>query len=212
METNFGAISLLANIIINRFIVVPQSKSKNISMKVSNQVLIEDLTKRTKEHIAKAKGYLQLDIKKLNQKKTPEKWSLLECIEHLNRYGDFYIPEIKQRIQTGKKATETAMFKSGWLGNYFAESMLPKEKLNKMKTFKSMNPAGSQLGVEVLEKFIKQQEELLDLLEKAKTIDLAKTKTAISISKWIKLRLGDTFRVVIYHNYRHILQSDNAIK
>lgn len=89
--------------------------------------------------------------------------------------------------------------------------MLPKEKLNKMKTFQSMNPAGSQLGTEVLEKFLKQQEELLALLEKAKTVDLAKTKTAISISKLIKLRLGDTFRVVIYHNYRHIVQADNCL-
>ena len=180
-------------------------------MKVSNQVLIEDLTKKTKEHIAKAKGYLELDIKKLNLKKTPEKWSLLECIEHLNRYGDFYIPEISQRIQSGKAATTSPVFKSGWLGNYFAESMLPKEKLNKMKTFKSMNPAGSQLGTEVLEKFLQQQKELLALLEKAKTIDLVKTKTAISISKFIKLRLGDTFRVVIYHNYRHIVQSENCL-
>ena len=180
-------------------------------MKVSNQVLIEDLTKRTKEHIAKAKGYQQLELKNLNIKKTPEKWSLLECIEHLNRYGDFYIPEISRRIESGKNATASATFKSGWLGNYFAESMLPKEKLNKMKTFKSMNPAGSQLGVEVLDKFIKQQEDLLDLLGKAKTIDLVKTKTGISISKLIKLRLGDTFRVVIYHNYRHIVQADACL-
>ena len=179
-------------------------------MKVSNQVLIEDLTKRTKDHITKAEGYQQLELKKLNLKKTPEKWSLLECIEHLNRYGDFYIPEINRRIQVGKGVTE-ATFKSGWLGNYFAESMLPKEQLNKMKTFKSMNPAGSQLGKETLDKFIKQQEELLVLLEKAKTIDLVKTKTAISISKLIKLRLGDTFRVVIYHNYRHIVQADACL-
>ncbi len=181
-------------------------------MKVSNQVLIEDLNKRTREHIAKAKRYQQLELRKLNLKKTPEKWSLLECIEHLNRYGDFYLPEINRRIQSGKKAAQGAMFKSGWLGNYFAESMLPKEKLNKMKTFKSMNPAGSQLGMEVLEKFIKQQEELLVLLEKAKKMDLVKTKTAISISKLIKLRLGDTFRVVVYHNYRHIEQADTCLQ
>ncbi|RXM56703.1 hypothetical protein BOQ60_25350, partial [Chryseobacterium sp. CH1] len=31
-------------------------------------------------------------------------------------------------------------------------------------------------------------------------IDLEKTKTSISISKLIKLKLGDTFRFVIYHN------------
>lgn len=40
-----------------------------------------------------------------------------------------------------------------------------------------------------------------------KNIDLNKTKTAISISKWFKLKLGDTFKVVIYHNERHIAQA-----
>jgi len=38
-------------------------------------------------------------------------------------------------------------------------------------------------------------------------VDIGKTKTAISISKWIKLKLGDTLRVVIYHNQRHMAQA-----
>jgi len=38
----------------------------------------------------------------------------LECIEHLNRYGDFYIPEITKRIKTGKSTTTSSPFKSNW--------------------------------------------------------------------------------------------------
>jgi len=84
--------------------------------------------------------------------------------------------------------------------------MLPKEKLNKMKTFKSMNPNGSDLDVFIIDKFINQQKEMLDLLNRVRTVNLQKVKTSISISKWIKLRLGDTLRVVIYHNQRHLVQ------
>src|SRR5690606_41809639 len=47
----------------------------------------------------------------------------------------------------------------------------------------------------------------LQLLEASKRVDLTQVKTSISISKWIKLRLGDTLRVVIYHNRRHIVQA-----
>ena len=39
-----------------------------------------------------------------------------------------------------------------------------------------------------------------------------KTKTAISISKLMKLRLGDTFRFVTAHNERHLLQAENVLK
>lgn len=80
-----------------------------------------------------------------------------------------------------------------------------------MNTFKEMNPFEKNLDQSVIDKFIKQQKELLDLLKLAESKNLTKIKTRISISKWIKLRLGDTFRVVIYHNFRHIKQAEKAI-
>jgi hypothetical protein len=89
--------------------------------------------------------------------------------------------------------------------------MLPKEKLNKMKTFKDKNPSGSDLKVDTIDRFIAQQKEMLDLLDKARSVDLNKTKTSISITKFLKLKLGDTFRVIIYHNQRHLLQAEKAI-
>ena len=86
-----------------------------------------------------------------------------------------------------------------------------KEKLNKMKTFKDKNPLGSKLDKSTIERFISQQEQVLNLLDKSRKIDLSKTKTAISISKLIKLRIGDTFRVVIYHNERHLVQAEKIL-
>lgn len=171
--------------------------------------LISDLTARTKNMVQRAQQLLELSEATLNTKPSADSWSALECIEHLNRYGDFYLPEIQQRMGKAPKNT-TGRFKTGWLGNYFAKSLLPKPKLNRMKTFPSMDPAGSQLDKSVLTTFLKQQQDLLRLLEQAKTVDLTRTKTSISISSWIKLRLGDTFRVVIYHNQRHMEQAERA--
>lgn len=148
--------------------------------------------------------------KVLNPRPATGSWSALECMEHLNRYGNFYLPEIQRRIAQSPHPA-SAQFKSGWLGNYFAKSLLPKEKLNKMKTFSNMDPMGSELGREVLHTFIAQQEQTLALLQEAKNVDLSKTRTAISISSWIKLRLGDTFRVLIYHNQRHVVQAERAL-
>lgn len=170
--------------------------------------LLNDLNNRTTQIISELSYFTSLSESELNQRRTPKSWSILECIEHLNLYGDFYIPEIKNRIENARHPDRNE-FQSSWLGNYFAESMLPGEsgKLNKMKTFKEMNPLGKKLDVSVLTRFLDQQHQLLKLLEMARKVDLSKTKTSISISKWIKLRLGDTLRVVIYHNQRHMLQA-----
>tara|TARA_R110002111_G_scaffold259107_1_gene328828 strand:+ start:28 stop:561 length:534 start_codon:yes stop_codon:yes gene_type:complete len=177
---------------------------------MESEKLIQDLIERTKENMNAAEKLSTLSIDQLNWKVNQNSWSILECLEHLNLYGDFYIPEIKNRIKSSTTLSNRN-FKPGILGDYFAKGMLPKEKLNKMKTFKDKDPIGSTLNKKVIERFITQQEQILTLLDQSRKIDLNKTKTAISISKWIKLKLGDTFRVVIYHNDRHIAQANKLI-
>ncbi|MEL7120277.1 MAG: DinB family protein [Bacteroidota bacterium] len=178
---------------------------------MKSNILIKELIELTHKNKAELLPLRNMTDQALNFKPDPESWSILECVEHLNRYGRYYIPEITNRIEqsTHSKADD---FKSSWLGEYFAKSMLPKEKLNKMKTFKSMNPINSALDRAVLDELIGQQDQLETLLEQAREKNLTKIKTSISISNWIKLRLGDTFRVVIYHNWRHVVQIKNVLK
>ena len=180
-------------------------------MKLTNQELIDDLAERTIANVTAAEELKRLPIEKLNQKSSNESWSALECFEHLNRYGDFYLQEIKKQFLTAAQVPASTEFKSGLIGNYFAKSLQAKEKVNKMKTFQNMNPNGSALAIDVIDTFIAQQKEMLEILDRSLTISLRKNKTAISISSVIKLRLGDTLRVVIYHNQRHIEQAKKAV-
>ena len=178
-------------------------------MKFIMITLIEDLIEQTRTNMNAAIKLQDLDTEILNRKSDTESWSALECIEHLNRYGDFYIPEINRRLNA---ATEEKIdeFKSGLIGNYFAKSMQPGQK--PMKTLKTMNPAqSSQVRPDVLDVFIAQQKQLLIILQKAQNYNLTRIKTSISISNVLKLRLGDTLRVVIYHNSRHMAQANNAV-
>jgi hypothetical protein len=89
--------------------------------------------------------------------------------------------------------------------------MLPGENMKKMKTFQSMDPMASSLNKETLNKFIEYQNLTLDILNDVKQYNLSKLKTGITISNWIKLRLGDTLRVVIYHNMRHVDQAKAVV-
>lgn len=89
--------------------------------------------------------------------------------------------------------------------------MLPKQKLNKMKTFKNKNPLNSNLERKVIDEFINQQRKTIDLLNKSRNVNLNKEKVKISVTKWIKLNLGDTFRFTTNHNIRHLKQIENNI-
>lgn len=179
-------------------------------MKTTSKELLGELRALTVQNLEQAKRLYQLSVEELNAKPAPKSWSALECLEHLNFYGRFYLPEIEKSIAEKKYPSEE-FFKSGWLGNQFAQSMLPKEKMKKVKTLKSQNPIGKVLGKEVIEEFIGQQEKMLELLSRASEVSLTRTRTAISIAKFVKLRLGDIFRLNIYHNQRHLLQADRAV-
>lgn len=174
---------------------------------MQSEKLIQTLLEQTKQIINQAEKLKHYDLNTLTWKENKASWSILECLEHLNLYGNFYLPQMENKIKNSTTKTELE-FKSGILGNYFSKSMLPEEKLNKMKTFKDKNPLNANLDKTVIDKFINQQIKLLDLLNQSRNVNLNKVKIKISISSFIKLKLGDTFQFFINHIIRHLKQID----
>ena len=84
--------------------------------------------------------------------------------------------------------------------------------MTKMKSPKDKNPSRSTLSITTISRFLKQQDQLLALLNQSRTIDLTKAKAAISLTSLIKLRLGDTLRFYTYHIERHVLQAERALQ
>jgi hypothetical protein len=180
-------------------------------MKVSNNLLIEELLSLTENSIQSANKFKGLSVAQLNFRKSLNEWSVLECIEHLNLYGDFYLPEIEKQILANKNINEATIFKSGIIGNYFAGLIkVNNGQIKKMKSPKDKNPLNDKLTITTLDRFLKQQELLKLLLHRAKTVDMGKIKTAISLTNMLKLKLGDTFRFYVYHIERHVFQAERA--
>ncbi len=183
----------------------------------SNQ-LLDDLQQQTESFLNEAiQQWQMLPPSIMLHKESPEKWSAVQCLMHLNSYGDYYLTAIARTIDEAKNKhlLSTKDFKSSWIGNYFTELMLPKDasgKVRKMNAPKNHTPLANDNSDLALATFIDQQETMIQLLGKVRKIDLRKAKTPISISKFIKLPVGDTFRFLIAHNYRHVLQAKRAIQ
>jgi len=180
-------------------------------MQIENNQLIDELLARMKKCTRSVKGFEALSVGQL-QFKNGDRWSILECLEHLNLYGDFYLVEIEKQILTNPRRNTSTKFKSGILGNYFANLMEVKEgKITKMKSPKDKNPSNKDLSIKTINRFLKQQEQLVNLLNQCRSIDLTRTKAAISLTNLVKLRLGDTLRFFCYHIERHVVQAERAL-
>lgn len=172
---------------------------------------LNKLIERNSEFISKAKDLLNIDVSKLHYRNDENSWNILEVIEHLNLYAEHYLPEIEHKLAKAQKS-QVKEFKKGILGAYFSKSMLPKDNLNKMKTFKDKNPIGKLLNSSVIEDFIKHQEKIIILLNISMLYDLEKIKIETSISRLIKINLGDTFMFYSNHIQRHFVQIENYLK
>jgi hypothetical protein len=176
--------------------------------------LLDQLERDTRQIILTIHYLLQEDPGVLLQQPAAGKWSVAQVIEHLNSYGRYYLPLIKKSLDsTNFKAN--AIFTPGWLGNYFTHSMLPKEDgriTHKMKSPKDHRPSPDVDSLSVLNEFLAQEKLLLALLQQARTTDLNKISIPISIAKFIKLKLGDTFRFLVAHHQRHFVQVAHTLE
>jgi hypothetical protein len=182
-------------------------------MKIQQEELLESL-KKDVEILLECADFFRKEIDALLIPPVPGKWSVAQILEHLNSYGRIYLPQIDKAISSSQSKRE-AWFNSGYLGNYFTNMMKPKDVFdvkNKMKAFKAHNPENKLNPGKVLDEFVEQQHKLLQLLEMAKQKSLNSIRIPLSVTKLIKLKLGDTFRFLIGHEQRHFVQARNAIK
>lgn len=181
-------------------------------MQQDTRQLIDELLKITEWATSTAGKFRELSTAQLNYREQEGSWSILECLEHLNLYGDFYLPEIQKQILSSTPSAGPGIFKSGLIGNYFANLMKAVPgTMKKMKSPKDKNPVNAKLTITTIDRFLKQQEMLKSLLLQASNCDLVKAKTAISLSRFVRLRLGDTFRFFVYHIERHVMQAQRLV-
>jgi len=142
---------------------------------------------------------------------SPEKWSPAQVIEHLNSYNRYYIPQIQLAILRARQKTVvgSSEFTPGWLGAFFTRVMKPTAQgtvAHKMQAPKDHRPIADLNLQKVLEEFERQENLLVDLLNESASINIGDVRVPISISKFIKLKLGDTFNFLIAHQRRHFIQ------
>jgi len=175
--------------------------------KLQTQQLLDQLQADTRQLITTATLLQQEDPGLLLTRPAPDKWSVIQIVEHLNSYSRYYLPALEKALKKNTSARDH--YQPGWLGNYFTRIMLPGpdgEIRNKMASPTHHIPDHRLDAQPVLSAFIAQQHRLLVLLEQARSRDVGGIRVPISISRLIRLKLGDTFRFFIAHEQRHFVQ------
>jgi hypothetical protein len=146
-----------------------------------------------------------LNTPQLNWKEDPGKWSILECVEHLNRYNSYYLQEIENNFTSSKQSVDAELI-STWIGQKSIAMMHPQNS-KKQKTFKKMNPANSSLGSDVFQKFMSDQQRMKTLLEELSKVDANAKAVRVEFFKLLKMTIAEALEFLIVHQQRHMMQA-----
>ncbi|MBK9337519.1 MAG: DinB family protein [Lewinellaceae bacterium] len=144
----------------------------------------------------------------LRQRQNPESWNALECVAHLNRYTDDYIPRLHRAIHLAK----ARRWAPGNAVRYTARGrrLLRRADAAAGKTYKTAkryNFLNLPLEKEVLKAFIINCEQLLRILQEARKVDLNRP-TVRKANAWFgRYTLGNILEFIVLHNKRHTAQA-----
>ncbi|GAB3803697.1 hypothetical protein GCM10028819_34000 [Spirosoma humi] len=175
---------------------------------IDKAVWLAALEQQVDGHIQQAVEHFQnMDDTTLNQPSQRGGWSIVQCLDHLNSYGRYYLPRLNHSLITQLDKPVTDSFKSSWLGNFLTRLMDPKSGKMKFRAIKRHQPSEAWSAHQVVADFIDQQEQLLLLLKQVEKVNINGVRVPLSIAPWLHLPVGDILQFMVAHTERHVAQA-----
>ncbi|GAB3787197.1 DinB family protein [Spirosoma horti] len=155
--------------------------------------------------------FATLTEEQLRWKPAPDRWSIVECLQHLNLAERFYIHNIQHKVDALGLIQTTPvdqLLVSDLVGKAMLVAVDPQARL-KLPAPGVIYPrkAADLLPDDVVRQFVDLQTLLSTQLTKAVYLDWNREKVMSLFGNWLKLRLGDAFRMLVAHTERHIKQA-----
>lgn len=150
-----------------------------------------------------------LSADQLNWKPAPKSWSVAQCFDHLITTHSLYLPKFEQLATRNVEMSfwEKASPFSGFFGRFLIKGLDP-TNLKPMKTTAKAFPSESEIGGDIIKRFVLHQARMMDAIIKLPS-DVDPTKQIITspLLGIVTYSLDDCFTVLVIHCQRHFNQA-----
>lgn len=156
-----------------------------------------------------------VDPQTFNRRPGEDRWSVGECVDHLNATARLYLPVLTEAIDDARSRGLLGERSPGRtvLGRVFVWAMEPPPKpFTRMATWAAIQPARDLDPAATLEEFEALHEELIVRMNEAADLDLRKVMVRSALNARIRLSLGDWFHFLAAHGRRHLWQADRVLE
>ena len=149
-----------------------------------------------------------LSEEQFNWRQGPEKWSINECLEHLNVSARLYLSVLADAVSGARIQGwfSKGPYKHTWLGPLMVRSMEPPVRI-KFKSPRRFTPPPDIPMSQVVPQFMAFQDRLLGLIRDANGVDLGRPRVQPPGNRLIKLTLGEGIALMTAHERRHLWQA-----
>jgi len=151
-----------------------------------------------------------LSEEQASRRPAPDKWSIAECLSHLNLSIERTLPAFDRAIAKARAKGRTAAgpFRYSWFSRWMIASMEPPPK-RRMKTFKIFvpPPPGGQRLAELVATFTEGLDQLATRVRQADGLDLGRNRVVSPVTSLLRMPMGAYFAFVIAHERRHLWQA-----
>jgi uncharacterized damage-inducible protein DinB len=155
-----------------------------------------------------------LSAEQLNWKPAEKSWSIAQCFDHLITTHSLYFPLFERLANGDLKASvwEKISPLSGFFGRFLIKSLRP-ENAKKMKTTSKAYPSSSAIDGDIIERYWKHQDELIEAIRKVPSdIDAEKTIVTSPLMGLVTYSLDDCYTILVVHGPRHFNQAKHVME
>ena len=155
-----------------------------------------------------------LSIEQLNRRPGYDRWSVGQCLDHLNILSGYFLPLVRARLKLAQEKGSVArpQVRSGWLGRRFTSAARQTDSSDGLfKVPKQYAPTGVRLTGTVVEAFNRQLDEVLRLLLLSRQVDAGSVRVPNPLHPWLKLRLTDVLESLIATYKRYVQEAEQAL-
>lgn len=134
-------------------------------------------------------------------------WSILQCLEHLNKSAQLSMPAIDLAIETArdKGLQPQPVYRYGRFESWFLRWLEPPVKL-RVKAPQKFIPPTTLPEDEVKKEFLRLKGVLRDRIARADDVDLARARFRSPAIPLVRFSLGVAFFLLQAHERRHLWQ------
>jgi hypothetical protein len=149
-----------------------------------------------------------LTDEQFNWRSSPDRWSISQCLDHLNLTAEKFVPAIDEAIAEARQRgwLSAGPFTYPLLERWFTRSQEPPPRL-RSRAFKAFVPPPGKPKADVVARFMEWQEQIGRRLHAADGIDLRRAKHKSPVMPLFTWRLGTLLALTLAHERRHVWQA-----